>query len=67
MTLKSLVLALAMATACAVASPSLSGDKGNDTLTATGDFNRLYVCSASALPTALDLVFFRRAGRATTS
>ena len=41
------------------------GNEGNDTLTATGD-NYLIVCAASALPTAPDLVSFRRAGRAPT-
>ena len=36
------------------------------TLTATGDVNYLNVRPASAIPTALDLVFFRRARTATT-
>ena len=44
-----------------------AGGEGNDYLTAIGNDNYLYVCPASALPTALDFVFFRRATRATTS
>ena len=42
------------------------GDEGDDELTADGDYNRLDVCPASALPTAPDLVSFRRAATATT-
>ena len=42
------------------------GREGDDTLTATGDYNELRVCPASALPTAPDLVFFRRAAPAPT-
>ena len=43
------------------------GDEGDDTLSAEGYENRLDVCPASALPTAPDLAFFRRAATATTS
>ena len=43
------------------------GDEGSDYLYATGSDNILSVCPASALPTALDLVPFRRAAMATTS
>jgi Ca2+-binding RTX toxin-like protein len=32
------------------------GGDGDDTLTATGEYNRLYVCPASALPAAPDIV-----------
>ena len=39
---------------------------GNDAIVVEGDYNYLFVCPASALPAALDLVFFRRARRATT-
>ena len=42
------------------------GDAGNDVLIADGFNNGLYVCPASALPTAPDLVSFRRATAATT-
>ena len=42
------------------------GNEGNDELTVTGDNNHLIVCPASALPAALDLVFFHWAARATT-
>ena len=42
------------------------GGDGDDTLIADGDINDLYVCPASALPTAPDLVFFRRAATTTT-
>ena len=42
------------------------GGYGNDELTADGNSNILKVCPASALPTALDLVSFRRATAATT-
>ena len=41
------------------------GRDGNDELSAIGNRNYLYVCPASALPTPLDLVFFRRATAAT--
>ena len=43
------------------------GDEGVDELIVRGDDNRLYVCPASALPTAPDLAFFRRAAATTTS
>ena len=45
---------------------SAQGYEGNDAIVAEGDRNGLHVCPASALPTALDLVFFRRAATATT-
>ena len=42
------------------------GNEGNDYLYVTGSEIDLRVCPASAFPTALDLVFFRRAAAATT-
>jgi len=42
------------------------GEEGVDELIVRGDDNRLYVCPASALAAALDLVSFRRAATATT-
>ena len=42
------------------------GDNGDDVLIADGRRNYLSVCPASARPTPLDLVFFRRAAAATT-
>ena len=42
------------------------GDEGVHELIVRGDDNRLYVCPASALPTAPDLAFFRRAAATTT-
>ena len=42
------------------------GREGDDTLTATGDYNELNVCPASALPPDPNLVSFRRAATTTT-
>ena len=42
------------------------GEEGNDAIVVDGYGNTLRVCPASALPTAPDLVFFRRAATAST-
>jgi len=46
---------------------SAQGQQGNDAIVVDGNMNILRVCPASAHPTALDLVFVRRAARATTT
>ena len=45
---------------------SAQGLEGNDAIVVDGNRNDLDVCPASALPTAPDLIFFRRAATATT-